>query len=261
MGISGRFVDGAAGRILLVSHDTVDRPVASVVVFPALAEEMNKSRRLLWSVGRQLAARGIMTVVPDLFGTGDSEGEFRDASWDAWCGDMAATINWARAQADMPVHALLVRFGACLYSSCASLLDDAGDAHRIAAWQPELSGATAMRQLLRMKVMADRVTWGRSTKLKTLQEALVDDSAPTEIGGYEYAAGLANSINAAKFDWSSLTEAATGCLFDWTRGDDEDGGPDVVRVQVEGQRFWSAVEPGDHPELVADTVSFLAGEA
>ena len=54
MGVSGRFVDGTGGRILIVSHDPVGALRGAVVVLPALADEMNKSRRLVWSLGQRL---------------------------------------------------------------------------------------------------------------------------------------------------------------------------------------------------------------
>ena len=82
--VTGQFVDGAQGRILLVCHWPASAATRAVIVLPPLAEEMNKARRLLWAVGQALAAHGIMTVIPDLYGTGDSEGDFADAAWDGW---------------------------------------------------------------------------------------------------------------------------------------------------------------------------------
>ena len=264
MGIHGQFIDGAAGRILLVTHEPVGRAAASVVVFPALADEMNKSRRLVWSLGQQLASRGVRTVVPDVFGTGDSAGEFGDARLETWNDDMRASVAWSRSQCDGPCHALLVRFGACLYAHSAEALSEGGS-HRVAAWQPEHSGSAVMRQLLRMKVMSERVTWGRSTKLAALRESLLAEGGETELGGYVFRAPLASAIELAEFDWDMLPGDAEGRLFDWSRPASEsepsEAEPPVVETTyVAGQRFWSAVEPADHPELVAATADFLGGD-
>lgn len=264
MGIDGQFIDGAAGRILLVTHEPADRATASVVVFPALGDEMNKSRRLVWSVGQQLASRGVRTVVPDVFGTGDSAGEFRDAQLHTWNDDMRASIAWARSRCDGPCHALLVRFGACLYAPSAEALSEGG-AHRVAAWQPEHDGGAVLRQLLRMKVMSERVTWGRSTKLAALREALLADGGETELGGYLFNAPLARAIESASFDWAALPVDADGHLFDWSRpaAGSEAQTADSAAVEttyVSGQRFWSVVEPGDNPALVSATVDYLGGD-
>jgi hypothetical protein len=46
---------------------------------PPFAEEMNKSRRMIAEVGRRLEGSGVGMLLVDLFGTGDSEGEFAQA--------------------------------------------------------------------------------------------------------------------------------------------------------------------------------------
>lgn len=252
--VTGQFVDGAQGRILLVCHWPASAATRAVIVLPPLAEEMNKARRLLWAVGQALAAHGIMTVIPDLYGTGDSEGDFADAAWDGWASDIETAVTWARQQGADRCDALLVRLGACLYASCAPLF--ATTEHRVAAWQPEASGQDALKQLLRLKVMSDRVTWGRKSSVKELQSAMA--SSGLEIGGYRYSAELAQAIGEATFDWAELDAQATGADFNWTAKDDEQAPPRVWRVPLQGQRFWTAVEPGPHAELVSQTADFFA---
>ncbi|MFK8053055.1 MAG: hypothetical protein AB8F65_08770 [Woeseiaceae bacterium] len=257
MSVSGQFVDSGDRRILLVWHETAVECRSAVVVFPALTEEMNKSRRLLWDLGQRLAAEGVMLVVPDLSGTGDSEGEFLEARWSHWCADMAAAKHWIAARGITQVDALAVRFGACLYADCADLWAADAD-YRLACWQPELDGAKALKQLMRLKVMSDRVTWGEKTKLGDLQATL--KTAPVEIGGYQFHPELAASISQSTFDPAALPTRVSGGLFDWSRpNDDEKPADGIKRFQAEGQRFWTAVEPEANERLVADTGAFLAG--
>ena len=238
----------------MVCHQPESTPHAAVVVFPALAEEMNKSRRLVWALGQQLSAHGIMTVVPDLMGTGDSTGDFVEARWQTWSEDMRATRQWIAAQGIEQQHALLVRLGACLFTEDAnSFVADTNT--RIAAWQPEYDGATALRQLLRMKVMSDRVTWGEKTKLADLQNTL--NREPIEVGGYAFHPKLASAINAATFAWPDRTAAAQAS-FEWGKAPEET--PTThTRYAMDGQRFWTAVEPEVHDTLVQQTVDFFAG--
>src|SRR5436190_21776504 len=61
------------------------------------AEEMNKSRRMAAMQARALAAAGWTVLQLDLFGCGDSEGEFGSASWTQWLDDAAAAIEWLDA--------------------------------------------------------------------------------------------------------------------------------------------------------------------
>lgn len=260
MGVTGQFIDSARGRILVVCHQPVTPNGQTVIVFPALAEEMNKSRRLLWDLGQRLADVGIATIIPDLYGTGDSEGDFAQARWEDWRADIAATVAWACTQGFSTHHALLVRLGACLFSECREIFEQSD--LRVAAWQPEHDGNKALRQLLRLKVMSDRITWGGKTKLADLEQRLQTDAL--EVGGYLYAPEMAQALRKAKFDWSDLPTGAKGCFLDWTRAGASDDESDslvstVTRVPIDGQRFWTAVEPDANAGLITATADFFAG--
>lgn len=63
----------------------------ALVFLPPLFEEMNRTRALLASVMRALAAQGFQCWLPDLPGTGESERSLEDVSWQDW-GDAAAAV-------------------------------------------------------------------------------------------------------------------------------------------------------------------------
>src|SRR5689334_9630124 len=56
----------------------------AVLVLPPFAEELNKCRPMLAAQARALAAAGLDVLLVDLFGTGDSDGEFVEARWERW---------------------------------------------------------------------------------------------------------------------------------------------------------------------------------
>src|SRR3546814_1526626 len=60
--------------------------------------EMNRSRRMAALQARALAALGIDVLLLDLFGTGDSAGDFRDARWEIWREDAMAAVAWLGAR-------------------------------------------------------------------------------------------------------------------------------------------------------------------
>ena len=60
---------------------------------------MNKARRQAAIQARALASDGFSVLVPDLFGTGDSDGELRDARWETWLDDLERGANLAGTQA------------------------------------------------------------------------------------------------------------------------------------------------------------------
>jgi alpha/beta superfamily hydrolase len=70
----------------------------TTLIIPPFAEELNKSRWILAEVGRELARRGVASILPDLYGTGDSDGEFREACWTRWRKDIAQAAAWSAAQ-------------------------------------------------------------------------------------------------------------------------------------------------------------------
>jgi len=75
------FLDGPAGRIFAILRAASDARHA-VLIIPPFGEEMNKSRRQFTEVAQRLVGNGFAVLVVDLYGTGDSEGEFSEASWE-----------------------------------------------------------------------------------------------------------------------------------------------------------------------------------
>ena len=63
-------------------------PKGCVLNIHPFAEEMNKSRRMAALQARALAKAGYAVLQIDLFGCGDSSGDFGDASWQDWVGDV-----------------------------------------------------------------------------------------------------------------------------------------------------------------------------
>ena len=76
------FLRGSAGALFALYVPALSRSDRGVVLLPPFAEEMNLSRRMLRLQASALAERGIAALVLDLFGTGDSAGDFGDSLWD-----------------------------------------------------------------------------------------------------------------------------------------------------------------------------------
>src|SRR5262245_5413710 len=84
------FSDGASGRVfsLFVGPPAHVLRRGGVLFVPPFAEEMNKSRRQVMLAARALAAAGFGVLLSDLYGTGDSGGEFADGRVAAWRSDL-----------------------------------------------------------------------------------------------------------------------------------------------------------------------------
>lgn len=261
-----RFIDGARGRLLVVAHQP-ELPVAgTVLAVPPFAEEMNKSRPLLAALGREAAKRGVRIVIPDLFGTGDSEGEFGAADWDNWKADVARTAAWCAGQG-WAVHALIgVRLGCALAIETAR--DSLQGASRAIFWQPALDGRRYLTQFLRMRVAASMME-SRSETVEGLRRRLAQGET-LEIAGYAISSQLAEQIDRiAGFDL-----AGTGIReLHWlevTREQRELSGQsrnaiERLRTQIEslqvhlvpGEPFWTTTEIVRLPELVSRSAGLL----
>ena len=263
MAIAGTFVPGGAGRILLVTHELDTASKRAVLVVPAFAEEMNKSRRLVWETGEALAAHGFMAVVPDLHGTGDSEGEFADARWETWIDDLRLTVEWARARGVEKFSALLVRLGAALFAAAAESLGVVFD--RAVAWHPPRSGAEVLRQLLRVKIMVVRMSGGRAEPLEALERSLLTAREPMELGGYAVSAELAAAVKEAGFPADCASAVTDGLILDFAAPGQAGSAEQLPSRgwqtrRIAAERFWAAVEPRSDAGLVRATVDFLVAE-
>jgi exosortase A-associated hydrolase 2 len=275
---AGRFLDTAHGRIFCMQ--TRAGGSACVVVVPPFAEEMNKSRRMWTLLAAQLAARGIDTLIPDLRGTGESDGDFTDARWPYWREDLATTCHLARAQGARRIALLGVRLGALLaldFLREAAAAADSSDAigiEQLILWQPVLSGQQHLNQFLRLKLAAGlrQATAGRETTA-TLRERL-GRGERLEVAGYELARDLVSAIDAldaqvlapttlGRVDWLEVSTSAERALLPASARVLERWRAAGVRVEprvVNGEPFWALQEITIAPEL-NDVTRDVATEA
>ncbi|RJG07066.1 hydrolase 2, exosortase A system-associated [Noviherbaspirillum cavernae] len=233
------------------------------------AEEMNKSRRMAALQARAFAATGFAVLQIDLFGCGDSAGEFGNARWEIWKEDLAAARQWLVERVAAPVHLWGLRLGALLALDFARSRGDAIDS--IVLWQPVMRGESFMTQFLRLR-LADDMLAGRAEQnggTRALRDALARGEA-LEIAGYDIAPALAaeiDTLDAAA--WSGigsaihwfeisadanrpLPHASAQLIAAW-----RDEGADVRLHPVQGAPFWSAPEIAECPELLSATAAIF----
>jgi uncharacterized protein len=245
---------GLEARFRLVSTPA-SRPLRGTVIFvPAFAEEMNKSRRMAARMAQGLAAQGWRVVQKDSFGTGDSAGEFGDASWEAWLADVAVELEAAQAARVGPVWLWCHRAGALLG---AALLPAFANVNML-LWQPVLSGALHLQQFLRLYAGARIVGLGQGSGASPLHTLRAGQAV--EVGGYVLSPALAAGLEQAKFE---VPPGFTGQLvwFDLSNDDVAPGelpavslqttnavlrlqtqGVSVVPQVLRGAPFWQTLE-------------------
>ncbi len=273
------FIDGPAGPLFSIYHGPHSGVAdAGDLIFVApFAEELNRSRRMAALQARALAAAGVGVLLLDLFGTGDSGGDFRDARWEIWREDVIAAADWLAAQGRRRVGLWGLRLGSLLALEVAAERIERFD--RIVLWQPVVSGETMFTQFLRMRVAAGMGGDGEGETTKGLREVLAAGSA-IEVAGYEVDPALAVAIDAARIDriapfsapgldWLELVAEPDRPLAPANRRAIErwrEGGGRAAPASVVGDPFWTLQdftlsEPIVAPELIAATVRLFDREA
>ena len=242
-----------------------------VLIAPPFAEEMNKSRKMLTDVGQALQARGVATVLVDPYGTGDSEGEFRDATWASWIQDLARAASWA-AEEGWPIEGLLcVRLGCLLGSQLAQ--EALRGVRRTVFWQPVVDGERFVTQFLRLRVAASMMEAARES-VSDLRQTLRNGQC-VEVAGYELSPQLAMDLEGLKLadglgthlgilHWMEVTRDIQGSIAaasETCLGRARSRRLETVVRTVTGDPFWASTETVRIPELVESTVEVLSALA
>jgi exosortase A-associated hydrolase 2 len=187
------FLAGPRGRSLAVGYRPVPSGTHWVLMVPPLFEELNKSRRTLALFGAALAARGIGSLLPDLYGTGDSEGTIGDANWDTWIEDLTGAHTWLRTEGATRVDLLATRGGALLVWDWLARMSL--EVPRLILWHPITNGRQLVQHLLRLRLAADLMGRGTGETTAALRARLATEGV-LEIAGYHLSAPLIASIEA-----------------------------------------------------------------
>ena len=175
------YLQGSAGR-LFVSYTVPEGPAsAAVLCVPPFGEEMNRTRSLMAAQAREFARLGYACLILDLYGTGDSEGDLPEASWETWCDDVNLAAQWLEQQSGSPVILWGIRLGCLLAAEVAN--SQPGRFDRLLFWQPVASGKSYVTQILRLRVGA---LVDRNAPPETTAEmrARLESGACVEVSGY-----------------------------------------------------------------------------
>ncbi len=264
------FLDSGPGRIFCTAiRPETPRADAPILLFlPPFAEEMNKSRHVMARLGHRLAGAGVTTLLPDLHGTGDSDGDFADADWDVWRANVVDCVEWATANGYKRLFLGGVRLGASLAVAVADDLPESPSA--LLLWQPLASGQAAMRQFLRVRAAATLAAGQDRETVATLRQRLAAGQS-VEIAGYTLSSTLFRAVDALDLaqqpppdalpvHWFEVALGANGEVLPaarelaaaWTAN-----GCPVEPVAIGGEPFWAAQDRVDAPDLVEASIAAL----
>jgi len=177
--LSAQFRDLGTGERFCVDWQPTEKAAGALVLVPPFGEELNKSRRAMACAARAFSANGWHVRLVDAFGTGDSPGDFADATWAQWVADFRAAGADLARQTGLKVAYWAVRSGALLAR------DAADPDSMLVLWQPLLSGEQQLTQLLRLRIAQEAFSGSGPTQTTKQLRATLERGEPLEIGGYE----------------------------------------------------------------------------
>lgn len=265
------FLDAAPGKRFCIYHAPYPENAcrgAFVYVHP-FAEEMNRSRQMAATQARAFADMGFGVLLIDLFGCGDSTGEFGDARWEIWKADLAVAKQWLEDRLSTRIGLWGIRLGALLALDFArSVQSEVGS---LILWQPVISGKSFVTQFLRLRIASDLLTDGTKAAGTQAMRIAMRAGEIFEIAGYDIAPALACAIdaqdaaalwvNASPVHWfdivrtvdNAMPPATAEVIGEWRRH-----GVDLHHTTLVGLPFWATQELSECPELIAKTTAIFS---
>jgi exosortase A-associated hydrolase 2 len=268
------FLAADAGERFCLYHqpDPEARPRGAILYVHPFAEEMNKSRRMAALQARAYARAGFGVLQIDLYGCGDSSGDFCEARWDTWLSDLELGWEWLAQRGAGPYYLWGLRLGALLALEFATRAKP--DA--LILWQPAISGRAHLHQFARAQSAARM--FGAAPEQSAAEQG-------TEIAGYMVAPELSAAINQADaaalaptcpVQWLELNtppaasdlatsyaaaangqapqpalQPASALLIERWR----EAGTMIEAWPLHGTPFWSGTEISESPELLTATLA------
>lgn len=267
------FLASDGGKVLITQFEPIASvpPRINVIVVPPFCEEMNKSRKMVTTFARRAAAQRIKVSLIDLSGTGDSEGELSNATWEDWQHNIVALYRELKRQnPKVPLTILGIRTGALLaLDLCVKNMVNPLD---LLFWQPVLNGKQFINQFMRMRLAAEMISSGPKFGNNELLEEL-NTKGCVEIAGYNLSKNLIDqisSINHAALD--TLPESLNVAWYEVGQAPKESLLPisqkvvekwretnDVFSQFIVGDTFWQTQEITLVEELTSNSLDYLLG--
>lgn len=263
------FIESGDAHILCTYFVPDGESKETLIFLPSMAEEMNRCRVMVAMQARYLANKGIGVVLVDYYGTGDSEGHFRDTNWDTWKQNVLDASAWVENKGLIVMGLWGLRMGAMLATEISA--ENPGRFKKLVLWQPVSNGKIYFTQLLRMRMAAQMNGDAVVEKPDQVRDRF-DKGEFVAIGGYLYSPILAKQIDTKKMSEYDIDDKVTIDWFESIRSSDAsvpavsqeihqqwlEKGVELSVHGFVGDAFWQMPERTLAPELVDLTTKVLS---
>jgi len=181
--ITPLFISSTRGSLFAMYYTPIISNGSQCIIhIPAFAEEMNKSRHMVAMQAQAWAEQGYAVLVLDLWGTGDSQGDFSEATWDIWLNDIDTAVKWLQEKEYISINLWGLRSGVLL---ALDYLQKHGlNIDKFICWQPVLNGELFIMQFLRLRIAAAMMNKNKTQeKTSELKQQLLNGQS-VEVAGY-----------------------------------------------------------------------------
>jgi exosortase A-associated hydrolase 2 len=144
--INSTYIAGQRGRWLLTEWSPTAPSGKLLVIFPPFAEEANRCRRIFADLALNLSLLGWKVWLPDFFGTGDSDGDFRQIDLNVWIDDLELHLSQTNHR---ELSFLACRFGALIAARFLEKYPPSNHPRTLILWQPLTSAKNFWKEIFR----------------------------------------------------------------------------------------------------------------
>lgn len=257
------FISAELGQIFAMYYSPLDNPNSQCIIhIPAFAEEMNKSRHMVAMQAQAYAEQGVSVLVLDLWGTGDSQGDFSEATWDTWLENINTAVKWLQEKHYKLISLWGLRTGVLLALSYLQKYDPYID--KLICWQPVLKGEQFVMQFLRLTVAAAMMDKDKPQKTTASLKQQLLNGQSVEVAGYCLNPELALPMISAKIDQIKTNQLKQIQIFElavtsdegenyatsqWIKQLNQQGVKTSLDI-ISGCHFWATQEISESLELI-----------
>lgn len=265
------FLPFGNGRLFCVYHEPTGETECwgNVLVVPAFNEEMNRCRSMVTIQAQAFAKAGVGTLVVDLFGTGESDGEYGEARWDIWIDNIRRCVEWLEATQAGGCSAFLgIRLGVPL---ALEAIRNLPHVKAVVAWQAVGDGKHYLTQFMRMRIAANMDRTDIPKETTGGMRAQLAGGQSIEVAGYEIAPELVHSIDGLRLIDLMPPESVSMAWFEKGTGEEpvistisqnlvegwRQAGRRVDAAAFDAPAFWALYDRYISPELVEHTTEWV----
>jgi len=250
------YINGNSGSLFCTVSSAEKPRLANidhtVLIIPPFLEEMNRSRRLMACIRREIARQGASALLVDLFGTGDSSGDLADVCWHDWTADTRSVVEQLFAANASAVSLIGIRSG-CLLANDLFTHFTTRKFRNVVYIAPEKSGKKVLRQWMRTSIVKQRlaeIDVGSATELWHK----IGEGADLNYAGYRITSSLSSGLRAVEL-LDNFPPCTSACKLAFISQLNAEEKPCVdangwENHNIYSQRFWMQEEYEVDSELV-----------